>query len=374
MSTEQKQNIMPDFSFGTTEDLFSGFTPLLEGLQPSDDKDIKVEQIEPIDGDIPDHLKDEVEDTVSDDEDIPDHVLESLNQNDDVDDSDETEQSDNDEYEYSYKEIAAHLADIGLLDELDDDVEDTPDALELAVKKTIDNSISTYKESIPDVGKQFLDYLEKGGDPYTFLETVNRTVDYKTLDLENEDNQKLVLREYFKTQDWSAEEIEDALLDYEEGMILKKRAEKAIKDLDKIHSKQVQELQAQQEAANAERLKQYEEYVNTVKTSIHSTNQLAGLQITEAEKSQFEKYLLEADKDGLTGYAKDLQSNPVQTQLELAYLKFKKFDFSKVAKEIRTKETRNFRKKIVETDKTLGSSINRPTDNNKGHLSAFKNL
>lgn len=362
-------NNTADFGFGGTEDLFNGFTPLIEGLQP---ETIKTPAA-PVEEEQEEELED-VEGTTSEDDDLPEDVLNKLNNQNQDNESEEDQEEQSEEYEYSYKEIAGHLADIGLLDELEDEVDDTPEALELAVRKTVENSISTYKESIPDVGKQFLDYLEKGGDPYKFLETVNTNIDYKTLDLDNEDNQKLVLKEYFKTQEWTQDEIEDALADYEEGMILKKRAEKAAKDLEKIHSKQVEQLQAEQEQMIAERAKQHEEYINTVKNSIRSSNQIAGLQITDAEKAQFEKYLLETDRDGLTGYAKEIQANPIQTQLELAYLKFKKFDFSKVAKEIRTKETRNFKKKIVETDKTVGSSINRNVPKNDGGLGAFRNL
>lgn len=365
----KETNNTTDFVFGETEDLFNGFTPLIEGLQPETTKSPKApaeqEQEEEVE---------EVEETVSEDDDLPEEVLNKLNNQNQDNESEEDQEEQSEEYEYSYKEIAGHLADIGLLDELEDDVEDTPEALELAVRKTVENSISAYKESIPDVGKQFLDYLEKGGDPYKFLETVNTNIDYKTLDLDDEDNQKLVLREYFKTQDWTQEEIDDAIADYEEGLILKKRAEKAVKDLEKIHSRRIQELQAEQEQIIAERVKQHEEYINTIKNTIHSSNQIAGLQITDAEKAQFEKYLLETDKDGLTRYAREIQENPIQTQIELAYLKFKKFDFSKVAKEIRTKETRNFKRKIVETDKTVGSSINRNVSKNDGGLAAFRNL
>lgn len=365
----EEVNNTADFGFGGTEDLFNGFTPLIEGLQ-SETVKTPVPPVEEQEEEL-----ENVETTASDDEELPEEVLKKLNGDTETEDSKNNQnQDDQEQYEYSYKEIAGHLSDIGLLDELDEEVDDTPEALELAVRKTVENSISTYKESIPEIGKQFLDYLERGGDPNTFLSAVNTAVDYKTLDLDNEDNQKLVLKEYFKTQEWSEDEIEDALADYEEGMILKKRAEKAVKDLDKIQSKRVQEIQEEQEAINLERAKQYEDYINTVKTSIRSSNQIAGLQINDSEKAQFEKYLLDVDKDGLTPYAKEIQENPVQTQLELAYLKFKKFDFSKVAKEIRSKETRNFKRKIVETDKTVSSSINRNVEKNDGNLSGFRSL
>lgn len=253
--------------------------------------------------------------------------------------------------DYSFKALATYLSDEGIIDFEDSaDLEDTPEVLFQSVQKTIEAEIKNYKDSIPEVGKKFLDYIEKGGDPSKFIEAAAQPLDFKSLDLEDTNVQKQVVSEYLKSQEYTQEEIDDLLQDYEDSLILEKQATLAAKKLEKIHSKKLDQLTAEQEAVIEAQKEQATKYVNTLTSTIDSAEQLGGLEITKKDKDAFKAYLLQADKNGLTQYQKEVNEDPVKTQLELAYLKFKKFDFGKVAKTAKSDTARAIFKKIKDTE------------------------
>lgn len=278
-----------------------------------------------------------------------------------------------DEGDYSYKALASYLADEGIIDFEDSaDLEDTPEVLFKSVQATIEAEIKNYKESIPEVGRKFLDYLEKGGDPSKFIEAASKPLDFKSLDLEDTNIQKHVLSEYLKTQEYSQDEIDDLLQDYEDSLILEKQAKLAATKLEKIHSKKLDQLSAEQAAAVEAQKEQATKYVQTLTSTIDSAEQLGGLEISKRDKDAFKAYLLEADKSGLTQYQKEVNEDPVKTQLELAYLKFKKFDFGKVAKTAKSDAARAIFKGIKATEsnpKGKAKEVDLEDDNS---LSVFK--
>lgn len=351
-----------DFNFGGSSDTFGGFSVDLSSLQPNQEEGIKPTPEQPVQETEPEIEPEEQE------------IEQESNQEQEQEKEQEIEEDN--QVEYSYKEIANHLSDIGLLNPFDneEEIEDTPDALEYAVSNTIMAKINEYKESIPETGKLFLEYLEKGGDPSKFYQSLESSIDYKNIDLSNEDNQKTIVREYLKTQDFTPEEIEQEINDYEDALMLEKKAKMFTSKLEKINEKKTQELLAEQEAYNQEVIKQRQDYIDNVRGTIQNSNSIAGLEISQAEKSEFEKYLLQADKEGLTKYQRDLNENPIQTQLELAYLKFKKYDFSRISKQVKNQEVKNLRNFIKNSDKTVATSVQRPTGGDQGNLSAFKQL
>lgn len=349
------------------------------------DGDTKEDEIsEDLKKQVQDSLKDEEdadsEDSETDEEEVEVKETKSDSKDNSKDtkskDPVEEDESDNEEdIEYSYKGIAAYLAEQGVIDfEDSDELEDTPELLEQAVFNTAKNMVEEYKESIPEEGKLFLDYLEKGGDPTKYLQTLEKPLDLFNLDLEDSNNQKKVVTEFLKTQEYSDEEITDMLQDYEDGLILEKQAKLASKKLEKIHSKRQEQLLAEQEAASIERQKAQDKYVSDIRTTINGSTTLGGLEVSAADKKEFEKYLLQKDKAGLTGYEKDLQENPMQTQIELAYLKFKKFNFDKLAKGVITKETKRMRNIIKTKDTSVKGNSGKVTKTDHSDLSGFSKM
>src|SRR5690606_2875281 len=192
-----------EFSFGETGDIFSGFNADLSSLQKQDDPVInEVEDEEVKKTEAEEVLS--TEDQDSSDVDTEDHESDESDDNDgepgdenSIESDDQEDSVDTDVDNISYKAIADYLSESGVLDSLDDyDGEDSPEALEIAVKKTVDGLVKSYKESIPEEGKRFLDYIEKGGDPSKFFKSLESDIDFKNLDLENESTQKRVYKEF----------------------------------------------------------------------------------------------------------------------------------------------------------------------------------
>lgn len=258
------------------------------------------------------------------------------------------EPEENQETNYSFKGIASYLDEEGVIDFEDSkDLEDNPELLVNLVQAKIDQQVTSYKESLPDVVAELVEYIEKGGDPEKFLKAVNKDIDLESLDLEDESNQELLVKEYLKSLDHTKEEIDELIADYKEALILDKQAKFASKKLEKIQESKKAKLIEEQEAIAQEQVKKVEEYKSSVKELITGATELGGLPISKKEKEDFAKYLLEVNpKTGMTKYQEAISSNPKQTQVELAYLKYKEFDFSKVVAKAKTEVTKDIREKI----------------------------
>ncbi len=268
-----------------------------------------------------------------------------------------TEEKKEGEIEFSFKPFIETMAEAGVLDleegvEIGESAEDLVEAFETTVNSRILNGINEYKESIPEIGQVFLDYIEKGGDPKRFLEAQTGPIDFANIDLTDEANQKVIVKEYLKTQDYTNDEIKEILQDYEDGLLLEKQAKLAVKKLEKIQEKQTEILVKQQEQEVKEREKALTEYVSSVQNLIKESKEIAGLAVNDKEKKELEAYLFKRDKSGLTQYQKELNENPVKTQLELAYLKFKKYDFGKVAKKAESTAAAKIRQSIIARTET----------------------
>jgi len=275
----------------------------------------------------------------------------------------------------SYKVLLSVLNDEGVLSfEDSDDLQDTPELVFESVKKTILEGIDSYKESIPEEGRQFLDYLEKGGVPSKFFKALQKPVDLETIDLDNTENQKLVIREYLKTQDFSTDEIEETLTDLEDSLLLEKQAKTYSKKLEKVFEKNKERLIEEQNFQVEENNRKYTQYLTELNTVIESADSMAGIPITKREKDDFRSYLLDRDRTGLTRYEKDLQDNSVKTQLELAYLKYKKYDFTAATRKAETTATQKFKNILKSKDSTVKGQSQKVdvSSGDKADFSAFK--
>lgn len=290
-----------------------------------------------------------------------------------VPDEEEEEQKEDEQEEgFSYKAFLTHLNEQGLVQFEDrEDLEDTPDVVYESINRTVQEGIKSYKDSIPETGKQFLDYLEKGGDPKKYIDTLQRPINLDKLDLDNESDQELVMREYLKLSDYSSEEIDETIADYKDGLLLDKQSKVAFKKLEKSFDKRNESLIKEQEAYAESQREQYANYQKLVDTTIESSTNLAGLEITKAEKDSFKKYLLLRDKDGLTSYEREVQEDPVKTQLELAYLKFKKYDFASAKKQGESEATKKLNWKLKNNDKTVTGGKSSQEVKDEGGLGAF---
>lgn len=254
------------------------------------------------------------------------------------------------EVQYDFSSIISYLAQEGIVDvDEDEEFEDSENGLTAAIQTTINRQVESYKRSLPSIVGELADYIEKGGDPRRFMGAVSGPLDLAALDLTREGDQELVVREYLKTQDYDVAEITETIDGYKDGLLLAKQAAIAQKKLAKITEAERQAVIAEQTREAKLKEDTYQNYVSSITKTIKESKSIAGLEIKDKDKDTFQNYLLKIGKDGRTGYQRDLQENMIQSSIDLAYLKFKKYDFSKVAKAAETEATKKIKLSLTKT-------------------------
>jgi hypothetical protein len=367
LTIEPIPDFLKDITIEAPADTIDG-----KAKEVKDAKDKLADIVEPIKSleELKKELEAEEEDKISEDKDSKEEKKEEKDKQEEVETA---------EPEYSFKPFIDIMAESGILDleegtEVGDTAEDLVQAFESTVTNRVIEGIDSYKESVPELGRRFLEYLEKGGDPKRFIEAQSGPIDLTTIDISDEGNQKIVLREYLKTQDYTLDEIKETLQDYEDGLLLEKQAKLAVKKLEKIQEQQTAILIKEQENEAQRRETEFNTYVSSVENLVKQSKELAGLELSDKDRKEFTDYLFKRDKLGLTSYQKELQEDPIKTQTELAYLKFKKYDFAKVAKKAENSAAKKFRDTVVSKSETTVKGNTADTNTKPADLSAFQKM
>jgi hypothetical protein len=274
---------------------------------------------------------------------------------------DELKPEDKEKDEYNFKAIASYLAEEGAIDfEDSEDIENTPEVIREAVVKTAQNMVSEYKESLPDVVQDLVDYIEKGGKPEKYLQSLQREIDLDKVDLEEAKDQKLVISEYLKLQGLSLEEIEETIKDFEDGIMLDKQSKIASKQLKKYYDGRTNQLVEEQKEYEKQLIANQNKEIEDIKKEIKSSKEIAGLPISDSQKEAFIKYLLAVDKSGKTSYQKETEIDPVKIAIELAWVKFNKYDWSKATKQAKKEVTENLKQMFKKSETTIKGKTNEP--------------
>lgn len=315
---------------------------------------------------------DEQEDEEDDSEE--DKSKQSQEESDDDDEIENDEEQSSKSEGYSFKALASYLADEGVIDfEDSEDLEDSPDVISNAVLNTAKNMLSEYKDSLPEEGRKYLEYLEKGGDPVKYLQKT-QTSSVLDLDIEDKENQKRILSEYLAKSDYDEDEIKEIIDDYEDGLILEKQAKLALKRLEKIAAKEKEQLLEEQNKQIEEQKVQYQKQIKELEDTIENSDKIAGISLSKAERKSLRSYLLDRDSDGLTKWNRDLKDGGIKTQIALAYLQMKNFDLNKLTKTAATEVTQKYKQIFDGKDTTVKGRSQKVERSGKGDISAFKKI
>jgi len=260
----------------------------------------------------------------------------------------EVASTEDEEYE-TFKVLGKHFSDEGILEGFEDEMENTPEALQSMVTKTVEKGIEEYKDSFKHpMAKQFLDYLEDGGDPGKFVNAVSGP-DYNGLTAESIDGdttiQKQLLRDQLTQAGETAEDIEDLITAFEDGGQLTKRSGIALKKLQKAQSDKISQTAETQKATRAEQIQNNQKILTDLKEKIDGSEDIGGFPLTKKAKNDFYKYITEVDsKTGKTGLMAD--STDPKNQLLMSYLYYNKFDMGKLEKKSKTKAVRSLEEKL----------------------------
>ena len=159
--------------------------------------------------------------------------------------------------------------------------------------KSVDELINYFQNVIEENSKpeysseevEALDnFVKQGGDLKKYL-TIDAELDLDDIDIEDETNQKLVVKQLLKEKGFSTKKIDKLVSRYEEAGLLEDEAQDALEDLKEIKEERKKQL----------------------------------LEDPEKDKKVLMDYILKPDTDGKTKYQKDYAKGGVKNLIESAY-------------------------------------------------------
>lgn len=194
-------------------------------------------------------------------------------------------------------------------------VEDLIDYFDEVIKE---NSVPQYAS---EEVEQLDNFVKNGGNLKNYF-SIDNEIDLDDIDLEDESNQKLVLKEFLKEKGFNAKQIEKKLTKYEEAGILEDESQDAAEALKDIRENKKQQLLKDQENAAKLAAQRQQEYFDTVVNEIKGMDSIRGVKIPEKDKRTLLEYIFKPTSDGMTKFQKDW-SKSVKNLIESAYFTMK---------------------------------------------------
>ena len=192
--------------------------------------------------------------------------------------------------------------------------------VEYMSKVAEENSVPQYAD---DRIAQLDQYVKNGGKFEDFYQTQQRSMSYDNIDIEDESNQKAVVRDYYKLQGMNDEQINRKIERYEDADMLEDEATDAINYLKAYEAQQAQYMAQQQEAQRQAQEQQAAQFVEDLTNGINGLADIRGIAIPKEDKKALYDYITKTDSDGLTQYQKDFNGNLVNNLIESAYFTMK---------------------------------------------------
>lgn len=368
---------------GVEEKLFEGFNFLdapvpKETVKAAKEKALK----EPLTQD--DDLSDEdiaaVEATVKATKKVADtKAKKAVKEEDSIEDVIEEEEEVKEPEESVFAILAKDLSSKGIVDLDEADKVETEDDLYKVVGKTVNNGISSYKQSLPEDGQKFLEFVENGGNPAEFHKLYYGDGSFEDFTIEDEDSQKHVIKEALKLEDFSDEEIEEELNDIIDMGKLEKKASTYLNKLKKVEKEQkALLLEAQKTYAKQQEAARAQEW-ETFKKGLFDKETIGGFKITPKLKEDLWDYMTKPvnKKTGETAYQRDSKENE-DARYMFAYLLKNKWDIKALERQVESKQVSKLKDKLSsysDTSKKLKSAkTNVESENNENPFAAFKKV
>ena len=192
--------------------------------------------------------------------------------------------------------------------------------VEYMSKVAEENSVPQYAD---DRIAQLDQYVKNGGKFEDFYQTQQRSMSYDNIDIEDESNQKAVVRDYYKLQGMNDEQINRKIERYEDADMLEDEATDAVNYLKAYEAQQAQYMAQQQEAQRQAQEQQAAQFVEDLTNGINGLADIRGIAIPKEDKKALYDYITKTDSDGLTQYQKDFNGNLVNNLIESAYFTMK---------------------------------------------------
>ena len=208
------------------------------------------------------------------------------------------------------------------LDEIDD--KDKPVTVDELTKYFSDVVEQNSKPEYADERIQALDeYVKNGGKFEDFYARQQEALTLDNIDLEDENNQKAVVRELMKRSGYTDEQINKKISRYEDSDMLYEESEDALDRLKQLRQAEVEEATRQQEEAARQQEEQSRQFFNTVTNDINSLTNIRGIAIPKEDRKALFDYIFKVDQNGQSQYTKDFNKNLSKNLIESAYFTMK---------------------------------------------------
>ncbi len=280
-----------------------------------------------------------------------------------------------------FKTLIAEQVEKGVLNIPNlDEIEDSEEGLDKAIKLTVQNEVEGWKSSLPEDGQKFLEYITNGGKPedfhkYYYNDGLGSFEDFKIED--NIENQKYVISQSLELEGFTEEEIKEELQDIEDMDKLAPKAAIHLKKLQKIEKENKKNLLEAQKAYAAEqetkRTKEWDEF----KKGLYDKDTIAGFKFTQKMKDDTWEYMTKPlnKKTGETQYQKDSKENEDVRYL-FAYLLKNKYDIKSLERQIESKTVSKIKDKLTNYTatkvKTPANKVKAENEREGSSFTAFK--
>ena len=271
-----------------------------------------------------------------DDSDIPEDVLARMNgtqpKPDDDDDNkavevnvedDEPSDADVVEAEHVSALFDAVVESLGFNpDDVDEDNKPvTVDGLTDYIRQVVEeNSKPQYSD---DRIQKLDEYVKNGGKFEDFYTAQQEMMNLDNIDIEDESNQKAVVRELLKRSGYSDEKINRRIERFEDADMLEEEAEDALDRLKEIHQKELEDAEQQQLAYQKEQEQQAQEFFTSVSKGIDKLTNIRGISVPKDDRKALYDYIFKTDATGQSQYQKDFNKNLTKNLIESAYFTMK---------------------------------------------------
>lgn len=200
----------------------------------------------------------------------------------------------------------------------EEEEEDKPKTVEELVNyfKDVINEQSKPEYASEEVAK--LDEFVRNGGRLEDYFTVSTDIDFENIDMDDENNQKLVLKELLAKKGYSDKQITKKIERFEDAGVLEDESKDAIEELQEIAEKEKERLLEDQKKQKEEIMQRQQKFFDDVVGEIKSLDNIRGIKIPPKDKKELLAYIFKADANGKTQYQKDY-SKSVRNLIESAY-------------------------------------------------------
>lgn len=202
--------------------------------------------------------------------------------------------------------------------------DEKPDSMEGLINYIEDTVAENSKPQYADDRIAQLDaYVKNGGKFEDFYNGMSQTIEYDNMDMEDESNQKMAVRDYLKLSGYSDEQINKKIERYEDADMLEDEANDAVERLKIYQEEQLQQQQQLQQRQQMAQQEQARQFVTNLNNTISSLDNIRGVAIPKQDRKALFDYITKVDSEGITQYQRDFQKNLIENLIESAYFTMK---------------------------------------------------